>query len=162
MKLTLMRNILFFLLSICMVQPVSAATTPAALNHSIVTPMNTQVLPVQKNKAKKNGLFAKLKQKMVQYAFSKGMLVDGEPSAKQRRQAKWSLILGISSIVFIFLPYVALLAIPAAVVGLILGIKSLDGNNNAQGIIGIIASGLTLLLLLLAIALAAAYLASWN
>lgn len=79
---------------------------------------------------------------------------------KQRKQARWSLILGIGSIVLLFTP-AALLALPAAVMGLILGIKSVDGNANSEGIIGIITSSVTLLLFLLVIAFVILLIGFW-
>ena len=81
---------------------------------------------------------------------------------RQKRQGKWSMILGLGSIVLLMIPYVNLIAIPAAITALVLGIKSIEGNSNTQGIIGIIAGGLTLALLIIAIALLAAFFASWN
>lgn len=93
---------------------------------------------------------------------SHGYLVDGELTEKQKRLGKWSLILGLGSIVFLVIPTIGLLAIPAAITGLILGIKSVQGNSNTNGLIGIIASALTLLLFIIAIVLVAAFLAGWN
>ena len=117
----------------------------------------------QKIKKKhKTTLLQKAKFKLLQMCQAKGYLVEGEMTAKQKRQGKWSLILGLGSIVLLIIPYAGLLAIPAAITGLILGIKSVEGNSNTNGIIGIIASGLTLLLFIVAIALVATLLASWN
>ena len=118
-------------------------------------------LPI-KTKRNKPTLLQKAKIKLLQACQAKGYLVDGEMTERQKRQAKWSFILGLGSIVLLIIPYVGLLAIPAAITGLILGIKSVEGNSNTNGIIGIIASGLTLLLFIVAIALVAACLVSWN
>ncbi len=98
----------------------------------------------------------RLQKKVLHFIQKKlaGKMEKGYPDAKQRRQAKWSMILGIFSFVALFTP-VAILAIPAAIIGLILGIKSVDGNSNYQGIIGIVTSSATLLLFLLILALVA-------
>lgn len=164
-----MRNILCFLLTLWVIQPAMGASFPA---QQQIAPVYEKVTPsadviVQKenrkiNKANKVTLLQKAKMKLLQFCQTKGLLVEGEMTPKQKRQAKWSLILGLGSIVLLVIPYAGLLAIPAAITGLILGIKSIEGNSNTNGIIGIIASGLTLLLLLVAIVLVATLLANWN
>ena len=61
------------------------------------------------------------------------------------------MILGIASLPLMILPFGLLIGIPAAVVAVVLGIKSLKSTNNTEAIIGIATGGLTLLLTILAI-----------
>ena len=68
---------------------------------------------------------------------------------KQKRQARWALILGLISFAFLFMPFAMFIAFPAAIGGLIFGIKSVNGNSNAQGIIGIVASSVALSIFLI-------------
>lgn len=70
---------------------------------------------------------------------------------KQKQQANLSLILGLASIGLLFVPYLGLLAIPAAILAIIFGAKSIKGNSNTKGIIGLVAGVTTLLLLIIAI-----------
>jgi hypothetical protein len=76
---------------------------------------------------------------------------------QQRKQAKWSMTLGIASILFLFTP-IGILSLPASIIGLVLGIKSVKGNSNAKGIVGIVTSSVTILLFLLVIILVAIFL----
>ncbi|MGZ5255565.1 MAG: hypothetical protein ACXWCT_14235, partial [Flavitalea sp.] len=71
-----------------------------------------------------------------------GKKQDSKITARQKRQARWSLILGLISFAFLFMPFAMFIAFPAAIGGLIFGIKSVDGNSNAQGIIGIVFSSI--------------------
>lgn len=70
-----------------------------------------------------------------------------------------SLIFGVLGFIFIFtgLGALGLIGVCLAIAGLILGIKSLKGNTNVPGIIGIVFSGLVLVLILLAVAIVAAF-----
>lgn len=70
---------------------------------------------------------------------------------KQKQQANLSLILGLASIGLLFIPYLGLIAIPAAILAIIFGAKSIKGNSNTKGIIGLVAGITTLLLLIIAI-----------
>lgn len=70
-------------------------------------------------------------------------------SAKQKRQARLSLVLGLTSFAFLFMPFAMFVAFPLALGGLIFGIKSVNGNSNAQGIIGIVASSVALSIFLI-------------
>lgn len=155
---------LFFLLMLCLpgfaAISVNAVTVPELLQPSTVS--STLSLPAIKPEKKKAGLVNRWKEKLVAKAIKKGWLGEGEITERQKKWAKWSMILGIGSLVALFIPGVNLVAIPAAIVALVFGIKSVEGNSNTQGIIGIIAGGLTLVLLIVAIALLAAFFASWN
>jgi uncharacterized Tic20 family protein len=74
---------------------------------------------------------------------------------RQRRQGNLSLIFGIASVVFLFIPVLGILSPGLAIAAIVLGIMSLKGNSNTAGIIGIICGGTTLFLFLLAVALLA-------
>jgi len=65
--------------------------------------------------------------------------------------------LGISSIVLLLISSIAIigflgiLSVPAAVLALVFGIKSLNGNSNTKGIIGVVTGGVTIGLILIAL-----------
>ena len=156
---------LFFLLMLCW--PASfLLTAPAAatLPHppTVETATKAHINIAKPAHKKKGGLFVKWKQKLLTKAVQKGWLGEGKVTEKQKRWGRLSMILGLAGLVLLFIPTVSFVAIPAAIVALVFGIKSVDGNSNANGIIGIIAGGLTLLLLILAIAVLVAFFASWN
>lgn len=140
---------------------VNAAAAPQLLQPSPVT-LNVAEHAIHPVKKKKGGIFNRWKEKLVAKAIDKGLLGEGEITPKQKKWAKWSMILGLGSLVLLFIPGINFIAIPAAIVALVFGIKSVEGNSNTQGIIGIIAGGLTLVLLILAIAVLVAFFASWN
>jgi hypothetical protein len=71
------------------------------------------------------------------------------------------LIFGAVALATIFIPYVAIVSIPLAIAGLVLGIKSLNGNSNTNGILGVIFSSLVIFLGLVAIIFIAAFYSSW-
>ena len=152
---------LFFLLMLGMAAslyaPANAAAAPLSLQN-----VETNIIITKPERKKKGGLLTRWKEKVVAKAIAKGWLGEGEMTPKQKKWAKWSMILGLGSLVLLFIPGVSIIAIPAAIVALVFGIKSVDGNSNTQGIIGIIAGGLTLVLLILAIAVLVAFFASWN
>lgn len=152
----------FLLAGLSLPQYGLAANVPqqATLQPNELKPFSvTTIKPETKKKA---SFIKKWQQKLLAKAIKKGWLGEGEMTPKQKKWAKWSMILGLGGLVLLFIPYVSFVAIPAAIVALIFGIKSVDGNSNTQGIIGIIAGGLTLVLLIAAIALLVAFFASWN
>ena len=69
-----------------------------------------------------------------------------EPTEKQLRKGRLSLILGISSFVAIFIPFVNLLALPAGILAIVFGAQSVKGNGNAKAIVGIVLGSITSLL----------------
>jgi len=71
-----------------------------------------------------------------------------EMTGKQKDWATTSMVLGLGSILCLFLPVLAVLSIPAAILAIIFGIKSLKGNSNTKGIIGVVAGSLVILLIL--------------
>jgi hypothetical protein len=89
-------------------------------------------------------------------------LAEKDPTERQVRQGRLSLIFGSAALVLIFLPYVAVAAIPLAIAGLVLGIKSLKGNSNTMGILGVVFSGLVLFIFLLSIAIVSILLLTWG
>lgn len=156
---------LFFLLLAALVLPSSIQFSKAATyGAETVIPAltGTKVINAKPHEKKKRGLFTTWKQKLLAKAIQKGWLGEGEVTEKQKRQGRLSMIFGLGGLVLLFVPGINFLAIPAAIVALVLGIKSVEGNSNTNGIIGIIAGGLTLVLLILAIAVLVAFFASWN
>ena len=59
------------------------------------------------------------------------------------------MILELLSFALLFIHFGLWLALPIGIVALIFGIKSVNGNNNVEGIVGIVASGITLSLYLI-------------
>ena len=77
---------------------------------------------------------------------------------EQLRQGRLSLIFGLIAIVLVCILFVVpaslllLISVGSAIAGLVLGIKSLKGNSNGPGIIGLVFSSLVLFLFLMFIA----------
>jgi hypothetical protein len=119
---------------------------------------------IERFTGKRLTLFQKVKLKIAQKILKK--LSDEEITDKQKKQAEASLILGIGSLVLLLLSGVlsvfGLLCIPAAILAIIFGAKSLKGNSNAKGIVGVVTGGVTLLLIVLAIIIVLAFFASWG
>jgi len=167
MRLTALLTLLFALLF----QTAGAATYPVA-PKKLKTAPPTEILQkiahlkpaeIEMLTGKKLTLVEKIKFKILQQRIKYGVYEGEEPmTERQRKQGRWSMILGLVSIGVLFIPTVGLLTIPAAVVGLVLGIKSLKGNSNTNGMIGVIASSLTLLLIVLGLILIAALFNDWN
>ena len=82
-----------------------------------------------------------------------------QPTERQKKLGKLSLILGGIALVLLVTPYVAIglpaaigiITVPAAIAGLVLGIKSVRGNSNLPGLLGLILSASLLLLMILAV-----------
>lgn len=119
---------------------------------------------IEKVAGRKLTFFQKIKLKIALVVLRK--LDKGEITEKQKKQGEISMILGISSIVILLLsgvlPFIGLLCIPAAILAVIFGAKSLKGNSNTKGIVGVVTGGVTLLLLLIAIIVVLAFFASWG
>jgi hypothetical protein len=115
---------------------------------------------IERITGKKLTFFQKIKWKIAQVALKK---IKGEITEKQKKQAELSMILGISSIGILLLsgaiPFIGLLCIPAAILAIIFGAKSLKGNSNTKGIVGVVTGGATLLLIVLAVILLAIFFA---
>jgi len=78
--------------------------------------------------------------------------------AKRKKLGIISLICGICSLVFVFIPGVAIITPGLAIAAIILGILSLKGNTNVPGIIGM-SLGITYLIIL---TIAIIAIASWG
>jgi hypothetical protein len=114
---------------------------------------------VEKLTGKKLKLREKIGLKIFQWKM-KRKLKENEPvDPKLLKLGRLSLIFGIIALVFIFIPVgvIALLGLGCAIAGLVLGIKSLKGNSNVPGLLGVIFSSLVLVMLLVAIAVVAAW-----
>src|SRR4030095_1263569 len=114
---------------------------------------------VEKLTGKKLKLREKIGLKIFQWKM-KRKLKENEPvDPKLLKLGRLSLIFGILALVFIFIPVgvIAFIGLGLAIAGLVLGIKSLKGNSNVPGLLGLIFSSLVLLSLLVAIAVVAAW-----
>jgi hypothetical protein len=144
----------------------------ASYSYAAVTPgpapqfdlKKIKIREVESLTGKKLTLFQKIKFKLLQKALVKPD--KGEMTEKQQKQATASLILGTASIALLvlslipFIGFLGIFAIPAAILAIIFGAKSLNGNSNTRGIIGVVTGGLTLSLIILAVILLALILSS--
>jgi len=136
--------------------PASKAIAPAGLpvgqriDFTAITPKQ-----IEKLTGKKLTFFQKVKLRILQKALKK--YKDADITDQQKKQANISMILGISSIVLLLISSIAIigflgiLSVPAAVLALVFGIKSLNGNSNTKGIIGVVTGGVTIGLILIAL-----------
>jgi hypothetical protein len=146
--------ILFFLIT----YPVQATvimppTFSSSYTISTFAASASSALPV--TSGKEQTFFSRVLTRLTGKKIIRTLVREEEMTARQKKQAKWSLILGISSIALLLIPYAGLLAIPASITAIILGIKSLKGNSNARGIAGIATGSLTVVIVLAAIAVIA-------
>ena len=134
-------------------------------SHSLVTPRGDappkfdpfKIKPkeIEKITGKKLTLFQKIKLKLAQKVLKK--YSEEEMTAKQKKQARLSMILGILGMAFLFislspvLGYLGILAIPSAILAIIFGSQSLKGNSNSEGMLGVITGGVTLALIIIAV-----------
>jgi hypothetical protein len=136
----LLFSLFFCLNSHAIVAPNRAPTPkfePLQFNHN----------DIEKITGKKLTLFLKLKLKLAQTILKK--YTEGELTATQKKQANASAILGISSMLLLLLAptplaLLALMAIPAALMAVILGTKSRKGNSNVKGLFGAVTGAITL------------------
>jgi hypothetical protein len=162
---------LFILLICLLLNSVHASVTPgdstAAKSFTSKVLLNTLLTSnpaeIQRLTGKKLNFIERISLKLFQKKLLKQAAAEnGEPTEKQKKQGKLSMMFGIPSLVFLFIPYLNILAIPGAIAALVLGLKSIKGNSNTQGMIGVITGSATLFLVVIAIILVAAFFASWN
>lgn len=92
----------------------------------------------------------KIVYKVVKWKMKKKMR--SEPTEKQKTLGVISLAFGVLAVALIFVPSaVGLLGVLFAIAGFVLGLKSLKGNSNAPGLIGLILSSAVILLVILAV-----------
>lgn len=72
-----------------------------------------------------------------------------EATPKQKKLGKISLICGAAAFGLAPIPILNILSFPAAIAAIVLGISSLKGNNNTNGVIGLVLGGVYVLLLFL-------------
>lgn len=145
-KLLQMRKYLTMLLLVLFTVPAAqAAFVPPATPVPAVSRQQPAAVSLR-GPVRPAGRFERLKLKLLQRILRRPVAT-GEMTEKQRRKARWSLILGVASFLMLFLPVVVLLSLPAGVAAIVLGVQSLKGNSNTQAIIGIIAGSLAILLL---------------
>jgi hypothetical protein len=127
-------------------------------------PFKIKARDIEKITGKKLTLFQKVKLKIAQTVLKK--YSNGEITEKQRKQARISMILGLVGIGLLlislspFVGFLGILSIPAAILAVIFGSKSLKGNSNTEGVIGVVTGGVTLALILLVLVLVAIVLSS--
>ena len=134
-----------------------APINPANRSISLKEFVNLTPREYQKLTGKKLKLKEKIGLKILQWKVKRKM--NDQATPEQIRLGRLSLILGILALVCIFIPIgvIAILGLGCAIAGLVLGIKSIKGNSNVMGILGVVFSGLVLFILLLAIAIVAAW-----
>jgi len=134
-------------------------------SHALVTP-NSAIPPtfdrfkikpkdIEKTTGEKLTLFQKIKFKLAEKILRK--YSDDEITAKQQRQGRVSMVLGIMGLAFLFvslspfLGFLGILAIPSAILAIVFGSKSLKGNSNSEGMVGVITGGATIGLIIIAV-----------
>jgi len=139
------RILLFFFLIFSFVS--YASVSPGPVTSPQFDLRKIKIKDLEKLSNKKLTLLQKIKLKIVFKAF--GKLENRAITEQQKKQANAAMILGIGSLVLLPLAFtsigiIALLSIPAAIAAVILGRKSLKGNSNKQGKIGVITGAITL------------------
>src|SRR5262245_50675812 len=135
--------------------PVNPAQKSITLQEFLkLTPKEYEKLTGKKLRFKQ-----KIGLKIYQWKLRKKM-ANSEITPEQKKQGRLSLLLGIVSIVCLFIPVgvIVVLGLGCAIAGFVLGIKSLKGNSNTMGIIGLVLSSLTIFFFMLALI----YVASWG
>lgn len=95
---------------------------------------------------KKLTLKHKIALKLWQWKGARLIQQGKEATPRQKKLGKMSLIFGAAAFALIPIPILNLLSFPAAIVAIVLGISSLKGNNNTNGVIGLVLGGVYLLL----------------
>lgn len=141
-----------------------AAVVPTVSAHPKFDFTTVKAKDIERFTGKKLTFFQKVKLKIAQKLLTK--LDEDRMTDQQKKQAQASMILGIGSLLLLLLSgavsFFGLLCIPAAILAVIFGTKSLRGNSNAKGIIGVVTGGVSILLIVLAIIIVAAFIAAWG
>jgi hypothetical protein len=130
----------------------NAVLAPESSMPSVVDPFKIKPKEIEKLTGKKLTLFEKIKFTVAQKLLKR--YSTGEMTPRQKKQAKWSMILGFLGLALLLisvtpaLGVLGILSIPAAIIAVILGLKSVKGNSNTEGKIGLITGGITIVLLL--------------
>jgi len=156
-------------------QPSGAQRTSEPAHISIVNLPQLQRGSVNVHSAdirikRRAGLKQRLVAGLLKYKLVKQLIGIDEPTAKQRKLGRLSLIFAVAAIALIVIPYAtmfipaifALASFPLGIAGLVLGIKSIKGNTNTEGLIGLILSAALLLVLILSVLFLAVFFSSWN
>jgi hypothetical protein len=152
----MIRIITLLFISLFSMQSFAALVPPAAVTPPSLDFAKMKAKEIEKLTGKKLNFLQKIELKLLQKKLGKKGGGD-EITEKQKKKATLSMILGITSIVFLFIPYIGILAIPMAILAIIFGASSLKGNSNAKSIVGIVTGGVTLFLFVLAVAVILAY-----
>lgn len=119
-----------------------------------------KIKDVQKLLGRKLKLKEKIALKFYQWKLKKKKEIDGD---KAEDKGTTSMILGISGLASLFIPYAGIAAIPLAILAIIFGnqAKKLDPKNK-KAKTGVILGWITLGLIVIAVAIVIAILASWG
>lgn len=118
-----------------------------------------KIKDIEKLTGKKFSLVEKIAVQLLQRKLKKQITLGQDPE-KLRKMGTLSLLLGVTSILVLFLPYGIIASIALSIAGLVLGIKATKGGKNINAILGIIFSSVTLAFILLAIVVLASW--RWN
>lgn len=143
-----------------LLQPAFAFTSLPVSNYMppahTTPPAKMTIKEWEKATGKRLSLLQRLTWKLAQKHIGKAP--NETITEKQKKLGKISMILGIAGLALLFVPNIlALVGIGLGIAAFILGLKSVKGNSNTPGIVGLIAGSLTLLLTILAVAIAAAF-----
>jgi len=128
----------------------SGAQKTSLLKGSEVMKDLRKILP-----AKKKALAVRTGIRFLKQQLLSSRSVTGQPTDKQRRNGKISLILSLLAFASLINPFVITIGMLLAFTALVLGIHSVKGNKNTAGILGVIFSGLYLSVLVVALVIIA-------
>jgi hypothetical protein len=144
--------------SVASVKPTEKATTlekfyknfPGLKGVTLTQLLELSPREYEKASGQKLKLKEKIVYKVVKWKLKKKMRP--EHSEKQRTLGVLSLVSGLLAVALIFVPSaIGILGILFAIAALVLGIKSLKGNSNAPGLIGLILGSAVLFIFILAV-----------
>ena len=164
-----MKRILFFLMLLMstLLQPAFAFVAMPPVQNDIkpkpiALPVKITVKDWEQATGKHLNFIQRLEWKLAQKRINKLSYPNGDITEKQRKLGKLSMTLGIAGLVLLFVPYIGIAGLGLGIAAFILGLKSVKGNSNTPGIIGLIAGSLTLLLTVAAVIAVAAFLSNWH
>ena len=143
--------------------PAPASTTPE-ISKPVPPPASTITIQdiiklsprqFEQKTGKKLRFKEKIAYKILKWKLKKNLRKEGEPSERQKKLGVLSLIFGsVALLTLLFGGFLSIVAIVTAIAGLILGLKSLKGNSNTAGLLGIIfSSGVLFFVILVIVAL---------
>lgn len=142
-----------------------AASRPLAENNSFVAAkqsispeafVNLQTRDIEKAFGRKLKFGERISVKLLQWKMKKELKKEKDEE-DYRQKGTLSFLCGLAGFVLLFVPYGVIASIILGILGIIFGIKGLKARKNTLAVIGLILSGATIILILLAVAYAATW-----